>query len=146
MHVTMERALEAIEAARKEAIKTKTQMCIAVVDSGANLKAFLRMDDAWVGSIDISIKKAKTAVFFGMPTGEIGKLSQPGKSLYGIEVSNDGLVTFPGGLPIVDDEGVLVGAIGVSGSSVENDEKVAEAGLKVVGVAVSALPAHPWRT
>jgi uncharacterized protein GlcG (DUF336 family) len=146
MHVTMERALEAIEAARKEAIKTKTQMCIAVVDSGANLKAFLRMDDAWVGSIDIAIKKAKTAVFFGMPTGEIGKLSQPGKSLYGIEVSNDGLVTFPGGLPIVDDEGVLVGAIGVSGSSVENDEKVAEAGLKVVGVAVSALPAHPWRT
>ena len=55
-------------------------MCIAVVDSGANLKAFVRMDDAWVGSIDIAIKKAKTAVFFGMPTGEIGKLSQPGKS------------------------------------------------------------------
>jgi uncharacterized protein GlcG (DUF336 family) len=146
MHVTMERALEAIEAARKEAIKTKTQMCIAVVDSGANLKAFLRMDDAWVGSIDIAIKKAKTAVFFGMPTGEIGKLSQPGKSLYGIEHSNEGLITFPGGLPIVDEEGVLVGAIGVSGSSVENDEKVAAAGLKVVGVAVSALPAHPWRT
>jgi uncharacterized protein GlcG (DUF336 family) len=142
----MERALEAIEAARKEAIKTNTQMCIAVVDSGANLKAFLRMDDAWVGSIDISIKKAKTAVFFGMPTGEIGKLSQPGKSLYGIEHSNEGLITFPGGLPIVDEEGVLVGAIGVSGSSVENDEKVAAAGLKVVGVAVSALPAHPWRT
>jgi uncharacterized protein GlcG (DUF336 family) len=146
MHVTMERALEAIEAARKEAIKTKTQMCIAVVDSGANLKAFLRMDDAWVGSIDIAIKKAKTAVFFGMPTGEIGKLSQPGKSLYGIEHSNEGLITFPGGLPIVDEEGVLVGAIGVSGSSVENDEKVAEAGLKVVGVAVANLPAHPWRT
>jgi uncharacterized protein GlcG (DUF336 family) len=146
MHVTMERALEAIEAARKEAIKTKTQMCIAVVDSGANLKAFLRMDDAWVGSIDIAVKKAKTAVFFGMPTGEIGKLSQPGKSLYGIEHSNEGLITFPGGLPIVDEEGVLVGAIGVSGSSVENDEKVAAAGLKVVGVAVSALPAHPWRT
>ena len=146
MHVTMERALEAIEAARKEAIKTKTQMCIAVVDSGANLKAFLRMDDAWVGSIDIAVKKAKTAVFFGMPTGEIGKLSQPGKSLYGIEHSNEGLITFPGGLPIVDEEGVLVGAIGISGSSVENDEKVAAAGLKVVGVAVSALPAHPWRT
>jgi uncharacterized protein GlcG (DUF336 family) len=146
MHVTMERALEAIEAARKEAIKTKTQMCIAVVDSGANLKAFLRMDDAWVGSIDIAIKKAKTAVFFGMPTGEIGKLSQPGKSLFGIEHSNEGLITFPGGLPIVDEEGVLVGAIGVSGSSVENDEKVAEAGLKVVGVAVANLPAHPWRT
>ena len=146
MHVTMEHALEAVEAARTEAVKLKTQMCIAVVDSGANLKAFVRMDDAWVGSIDIAIKKAKTAVFFGMPTGEIGKLSQPGKSLFGIEHSNEGLITFPGGLPIVDEEGVLVGAIGVSGSSVENDNKVAEAGLKVVGVSLSQLPAHPWRT
>ncbi len=144
MHVTMEHALKAIEAARKKAVKIDTQMCIAIVDSGANLKAFLRMDDAWVGSIDIAIKKAKTAVFFGMPTGEIGKLSQPGKSLYGIEHSNEGLITFPGGLPIVDDEGVLVGAIGVSGSAVENDHAVAEAGVKVVGV--SDLPEHPWRT
>jgi uncharacterized protein GlcG (DUF336 family) len=144
MHVTMEQAQKAIEAARKKAQKLDTQMCIAVVDSGANLKAFLRMDDAWVGSIDIAIKKAKTAVFFMMPTGEIGKLSQPGKSLYGIEHSNEGLITFPGGLPIVDEEGVLIGAIGVSGSSVENDHKVAEAGVKVVGV--SDIPAHPWRT
>jgi uncharacterized protein GlcG (DUF336 family) len=144
MHVTMESALAAIEAARKKAIKIETQMCIAVVDSGANLKAFLRMDDAWVGSIDIAIKKAKTAVFFGMPTGEIGKLSQPGKPLYAIEHSNEGLITFPGGLPIVDEDGVLVGAIGVSGSTVENDHAVAQAGVKVVGV--SDLPAHPWRT
>jgi len=144
MHVTMESALKAIEAARKKAVKIETQMCIAVVDSGANLKAFLRMDDAWVGSIDIAIKKAKTAVFFGMPTGEIGKLSQPGKPLYAIEHSNEGLITFPGGLPIVDEDGVLVGAIGVSGSTVENDHAVAAAGVKVVGV--SDLPAHPWRT
>ena len=144
MHVTMEQALTAIEAARKKAKSIETQMCIAVVDSGANLKAFLRMDDAWVGSIDIAIKKAKTAVFFGMPTGEIGKLSQPGKPLYGIEHSNEGLITFPGGVPIVDEEGVLVGAVGVSGSTVENGHAVAEAGVKPVGV--SKLPAHPWRT
>jgi uncharacterized protein GlcG (DUF336 family) len=144
MHITMENARTAIEAAREKAIELETQMCIAVVDSGANLKAFLRMDDAWVGSIDIAIKKAKTAVFFMMPTGEIGKLSQPGKPLYGIEHSNEGLITFPGGLPIVDEEGVLIGAIGVSGSAVENDQAVAEAGVKVVGV--SNLPAHPWRT
>jgi uncharacterized protein GlcG (DUF336 family) len=144
MHVTMEQAQKAIEAARKKAVKLDTKMCIAVVDSGANLKAFLRMDDAWVGSIDIAIKKAKTAVFFMMPTGAIGKLSQPGKSLYGIEHSNDGLITFPGGLPIVDEEGVLIGGLGVSGSSVENDHAVAEAGVKVVGL--SELPAHPWRT
>ncbi len=144
MHVDMASARVAIDAARKKAEKLNTQMCIAVVDSGANLKAFLRMDDAWVGSIDIAIKKAKTAVFFGMPTGQIGKLSQPGKPLFGIEHSNDGLITFPGGLPIVDEQGVLVGAIGVSGSTVENDHAVAEAGVKVVGV--SDLPEHPWRT
>ena len=144
MHITMENARAAIEAAREKAVELETQMCIAVVNSGANLKAFLRMDDAWVGSIDIAIKKAKTAVFFMMPTGEIGKLSQPGKPLYAIEHSNEGLITFPGGLPIVDEQGVLVGAIGVSGSAVENDNAVAEAGVKVVGV--SDLPAHPWRT
>jgi uncharacterized protein GlcG (DUF336 family) len=144
MHVTIDDAQNIINAARKAAQKNKTQMCIAVVDSGANLKAFHRMDDAWVGSIDIAIKKAKTAVFFGMPTGQIGKLSQPGGPLYGIEHSNDGLITFPGGLPIVDKDGVLIGAIGVSGSSVEIDHAVAAAGVKVIGV--SDLPAHPWRT
>lgn len=144
MHVTMEDAQKVIAAARKAAVKTNTQMCIAVVDTGGCLKAFLRMDDAWTGSIDIAIKKAKTAVFFGMPTDEIGKLSQPGGPLFGIEHSNDGLITFPGGLPIVDNDGVLIGGIGVSGSSVENDRKVAEAGLKVAGVC--DLPAHPWRT
>ncbi|MEQ1577271.1 MAG: heme-binding protein [Hyphomicrobium sp.] len=144
MHVTIDDAQNIINAARKAAKSSETQMCIAVVDSGANLKAFHRMDAAWVGSIDIAIKKAKTAVFFGMPTGELGKLSQPGGPLFGIEHSNDGLVTFPGGLPIVDKDGVLIGAIGVSGSSVENDHAVAAAGVKVIGV--SSLPAHPWRT
>ncbi|WP_400765835.1 heme-binding protein [Methylosinus sporium] len=144
MHVNIAAAEAAITAARKRASELGTKMCIAVVDSGADLKAFYRMDDAWVGSIDIAIKKAKTAVFFGMPTGEIGKLSQPGGPLFGIEHSNDGLITFPGGLPIVDEDGVLVGAIGVSGSSVENDHAVAQAGVAVVGV--SDLPAHPWRT
>jgi uncharacterized protein GlcG (DUF336 family) len=88
-----------------------------VDDSGANLKAFLRMDDAWVGSIDISIKKAKTACFFGMAPASSGNC--PSLASRSNEHSNDGLITFPGGLPIVDENGVLVGAIGVSGSSVE---------------------------
>ncbi len=144
MHVNLEQAEKAIAAMRKKAIELNTKMCIAVVDSGANLRAFVRMDDAWVGSIDIAIKKAKTACFFTMGSGELGKLSQPGKPLYGIEHSNDGLITFPGGLPIVDEDGVLVGAIGASGSTVENDQAVAEAGVKVVGM--SELPEHPWRT
>ena len=85
-------------------------------------------------SIDIAIKKAKTACHFAMLSGEIGKLSLPSQPLYGIEHSNDGLITFLGGLPIVDNEGILVGAIGVSGDSVENDHIVAQAGVDVAGV------------
>jgi len=144
MHVTIEQAERAIAAARAKAKELDTQMCIAVVDSGGNLKAFHRMDDAWVGSIDIAQKKAKTSVFFGMMTGQIGQLSQPGGPLYGIEHSNDGLITFPGGIPIVDADGVMSGAIGVSGSTVENDHIVAEAGASAIGQ--TELPAHPWRT
>jgi len=144
MHVSIKQAETAIKAAIKKSEQLGLRMCIAVVDSGGALKAFQRMDDAWVGSIDVAEKKAKTACMFTMPTAEIGKLSQPGKPLYGIEHSNDGLITFPGGVPIVTSDGVLIGAIGVSGSSVDNDETVALAGAHEVGVA--DLPEHPWRT
>jgi uncharacterized protein GlcG (DUF336 family) len=144
MHVGFEEARKAIEGACKKAEEIDTKMCIAVVDSGGNLKAFMRMDDAWVGSIDVSIKKARTALFFAMPTGQIGELSQPGGPLYNIEISNEGLITFPGGLPIIDQDGIMVGAIGVSGSSVDNDHTVAKAGVNVLGE--WDLPEHPWRT
>jgi len=107
-------------------------MNIAVVDAGANLTAFARMDDAWLGSLDIAIKKAKTARYFDMPTGDLGKASQPGGPLFNIEVSNGGLITFPGGLPIQDGSGTVIGAIGVSGSTVEDDHAVAEAGQQAV--------------
>lgn len=127
--ITMEDAQSVLEAAIKKSKEIGTAMDIAIVDSGANLKAFIRMDNAWLGSIDISVKKAKTARFFDMPTGEIGKLSQPGGSLYNIEHSNEGLITFPGGLPLKDSDGTVIGAIGVSGSTVENDHLVAEAGV-----------------
>jgi uncharacterized protein GlcG (DUF336 family) len=90
MHVGFDEARRAIEGACNKAEEIDTKMCIAVVDSGGNLKAFMRMDDAWVGSIDVAIKKAKTALFFAMPTGQIGELSQPGGPLYGIEHSNEG--------------------------------------------------------
>ena len=90
------------------------------------------MDGAWLGSIDIAIRKAKTARFFDMNTGEIGKLSQPGGSLFGIEHSNGWLISFPGGIPIKNQAGTVVGAIGVSGSTVENDHAVAAAGAAAV--------------
>ncbi len=130
--ITLSQAHEILQAAVKKAEEIDTAMDIAIVDSGANLKAFLRMDNAWLGSIDIAIKKAKTARFFDMPTGEIGKLSQPGEPLYNIEHSNDGLISFPGGLPLVLNEEVI-GAIGVSGSSVETDHAVAQAGAAQIG-------------
>jgi uncharacterized protein GlcG (DUF336 family) len=91
------------------------------------------MDGAWLGSIDISIKKARTARFFDMPTGDLGALSQPGGALFNIEVSNGGLITFPGGLPLRNRSGEVVGAVGVSGSTVENDHAVAEAGVEGLG-------------
>jgi uncharacterized protein GlcG (DUF336 family) len=144
MHVSFEVAQQIIDKAVEKSMEIGVKSCIAVLDSGGNLKSFTRMDDAWVGSIDIAIKKAKTACYFAMPSGEIGKLLLPGSPLYGIEHSNDGLITFPGGLPIVDDEGILIGAIGVSGDTVENDHIVAQAGINVAGVC--DVPKHPWRT
>ena len=104
-------------------------MNIAIVDVGANLKAFHRMDGAWIGSVDIACKKARTARFLDMPTGEIGELSQPGGTLYHIENSNGGLISFPGGLPITNNQGTVIGAIGVSVASVEDHRAVATAGL-----------------
>ena len=128
LDMSADQAQAVIEAAKAKALELGTKMDIAVVAAGANLKAFLRMDDAWIGSIDIAIKKARTARFFNMPTGEIGKLSQPGGALYNIEHSNGGLISFPGGVPITDSSGAVIGAVGVSGSNVDDDHAVAEAG------------------
>ncbi|GAB3729873.1 GlcG/HbpS family heme-binding protein [Spirosoma lituiforme] len=129
MSITLEQAETAVRAAKAKAVEIGTLMNIAVVDAGANLTAFVRMDGAWLGSADISQKKARTARYFDMPTGELGKVSQPGGSLYNIEHSNGGLITFPGGIPIKNANGEVIGAIGVSGSSVENDHTVAQAGV-----------------
>jgi len=125
-------ARNVVMAAMDKAVEIGCKMDIAVVDAGANLKAFFRMGGAWLGSIDIAIKKAKTARYFDMPTGEIGKLSQPGGPLYNIEHSNEGLISFPGGVPLKDKDGTIVGAIGVSGSTVEDDHAVAMAGVQVL--------------
>src|SRR5436305_15255637 len=127
--ITLDQAEAAVAAAVKKSAEIGTKMDIAVVDAGANLKAFVRMDGAWLGSIDIAMRKARTARYFDMATGDIGQLSQPGGSLYNIEHSNGGLITFPGGLPIKNSSGEIIGAIGVSGSSVENDHTVAMAGV-----------------
>ena len=138
--ISLEQARGVVTAAMTKAKELGVKMKIAIVDAGANLKAFARMDGAWLGSIDISMKKAKTARYFDFNTGDIGKLSQPGGSLFGIEHSNGGLITFPGGVPIKNREGQVIGAIGVSGSTVENDHTVAEAGAK--HLSLRCLPAR----
>lgn len=128
MNVTLEQAEKVIKAAKEKALDMKVLMNIAVVDRGSNLVAFVRMDGAWLGSKDIAIKKAQTANYFDMNSGEIGKISQPGEDLFGIEISNGGLISFPGGVLLKDAQKNIIGAIGVSGDSVKNDQKVAESG------------------
>jgi uncharacterized protein GlcG (DUF336 family) len=143
--LSLEQAQAVVTAALAAAEEQGTKMDIAVVDAGGNLKAFARMDGAWLGSIDIAASKARTARYFDLPSEELGALSQPGGPLYGIEVSNGGLITFPGGLPLKADDGMVIGAIGVSGSTVENDRAVAAAGAAALGGPnedlLSSLPA-----
>ena len=131
--LSLEQAQLVVAAAIAAAEEQGTRMDVAVVDAGGHLKAFARMDGAWLGSIDIAIRKARTARFFDMPTEELGAASQPGGPLYQIEVSNGGLITFPRGVPLRTADGTIVGGIGVSGSSVENDRDVAEAGAAALG-------------
>jgi len=130
--ITLTQAQGAVDAAVKKAQELNLRQDIAVVDVGANLKAFVRMDGTWLGSIDIAIKKAKTARFFDMGSGDLGPMAQPGQPLYGIEHSNGGLITFPGGVPLKNGQGEIIGAIGSSGSTVQNDQAVAEAGAQAV--------------
>ncbi|GAB5559803.1 MAG: heme-binding protein [Synoicihabitans sp.] len=123
--ITQVQAEVALAAALEKAAEQETLMNIAIVDAGANLKAFVRMDGSYLGSIDVAIKKAKTARFFDTATGNLGKITQPGDAIFNIELTNGGLVTFPGGLPLKNDEGKIIGAIGVSGGSIDDDHEVA---------------------
>ena len=131
-NITLKQARQAIDAAIRKSEELGVKMNIAIVDAGTNLVAFNKMDGAWLGSIDIAQKKARTARYFNMNTGEIGKLSQPGGSLYNIEHSNHGLITFPGGVLLKDRQQAIIGAIGVSGSTVEDDHAVASAGAQAI--------------
>jgi uncharacterized protein GlcG (DUF336 family) len=126
--VTLTQAEAVVKAAKKKAQEIGVPMNIAVVDAGNNLTAFARQDGAWLGSIAIAQDKAFTARAFDAATDDLYEKTQPGGSLYGIGVSNDGrVITFPGGVPLTDGDEV-VGAIGVSGGEVEQDREVAEAG------------------
>lgn len=126
--VTLDAAQSMIAAARQEADRIGVPMNIAVVNDGNNLVGFARMDGAWLGSIDIAQGKAYTARAFDMPTQTLAPMCQPGQPLFGIHASNQGrIIIFAGGIPLKAGD-VVVGAIGVSGGSVDQDQQVAEAG------------------
>jgi uncharacterized protein GlcG (DUF336 family) len=126
--VQLEDARRVIAAAEKKARDIGQPMNVAVVDAGGNLVAHVRMDGAWIGSIDISIKKAFTSRAFDIATKDLATHSQSGGQFFGIHASNDGRVMiFAGGIPLKRD-GKVVGAVGVSGGSGEQDHSVAAAG------------------
>ena len=127
----LEDARKIVAAAELEAIAQKQPMNIAVVDAGGNLVMHVRMDGAWIGSIDISIKKAYTARAFDIATKDLAEHAQSGGQFFGIHASNGGrIMIFAGGIPIKQ-KGKVVGAIGVSGGSGVQDHAVAVAGVAV---------------
>ncbi|HVG12835.1 MAG TPA: heme-binding protein [Flavisolibacter sp.] len=132
MNITLEQAETVVAAAKQKATTLGTKMNICVVDAGSNLVAQVRMDGAWIGSVDIAQKKARTAAWFTMDTAALSPLVQPGASLYNIEHSNGGLITFPGGVIIKNAQGEIIGAVGVSGSTVEDDHAVALEGAQAI--------------
>ncbi|HEX5191673.1 MAG TPA: heme-binding protein [Solirubrobacteraceae bacterium] len=126
--ITLQQARKVLAGAEERADEIGVAMNIAVVDAGNNLTAFARQDGAWLGSIEIAQDKAFTARAFDMPTAQLAEIAQPGGPLYGIAVSNGGrVIVFPGGIPLKSGDEVI-GAIGVSGGQVDQDQTVAEAG------------------
>lgn len=136
--ISADKSSQIIASGIQKAKELRVSVNIAIVDIGANLNAFVRMDGAWLGSIDIAIKKARTARLFDRDSADIGKISQPGGPVYGIEHTNGGLVTFGGGVPLRNCDGAIVGAVAVSGSTVGNDQAIAEAAAHAMNTSKSA--------
>jgi uncharacterized protein GlcG (DUF336 family) len=121
-----------IRAATAEAARLAVAVSVVVLDAGGQIKAFSRMDGAWLGSIDVAFKKARTSVLFEAETQLIWEVCRPGAQAHGLESTNDGLVTFAGGIPLRSSDGQLLGAVGVSGGQVVQDYTIAQ-------VAVAAM-------
>lgn len=129
--ITLDLSKKIIAGAEEEASKIGVSMVISVVDEGGNLIATHRMDDAWLASIEIAQNKAWTSVALKMPTSNLAAPTVPAAELYGLNTTNNGrIVVFGGGIPLVID-GKVIGAVGVSGSSVAHDVQVAEAAVQV---------------
>lgn len=132
MNIKESQAEKVLKAAISKAKAIMVPMNIAIMDEGANLKLFYRMDGALLGSADIAIKKAKTSRLFEMNSEKLGELSQPGESLFNVEHSNGGLISFAGGLVLKNNNDTIIGSIGVSGGTVAQDFEVAHAGSQTL--------------
>jgi uncharacterized protein GlcG (DUF336 family) len=131
--MTLDKARAVMEAGERRAREIEQPMNVAVVDAGGVLVAHMRMDGAWIGSVDIAINKAYTARAFDMPTEDLAGTAQSGGPLFGINTTNDNrIVIFPGGIPLSED-GEIVGAVGVSGGTVDQDQDVAQAAADAFG-------------
>jgi uncharacterized protein GlcG (DUF336 family) len=128
MQITAEQAERVLKASILKAKELGISVCIAILDSGGHLKAFHRMDGAWLGVIDIAMKKAKTSALFEMETQTVDNYSKAGGDAHGMEITNDGLVTFAGGIPFKNVDGHVIGSIGVSGGTSAQDYVVAQSG------------------
>ena len=129
MPLSSHQAHTVIEGAESKARDIGLPVVIAVLDAGAHLKAFRRMDGAVLASIDIAVRKAKTAVLFQANSEDVWEYCKPGAPAPGLELSNGGLAPFGGGIPLRGPDGQVIGALGVSGGSVAQDTDVAKAGF-----------------
>jgi uncharacterized protein GlcG (DUF336 family) len=136
--VTLNQAAILLQAAQSKAAEMGVAVSIAVLDAGGNLQAFCRMDGAWLGSIDIALKKAKTAVLFEVETQAMWAFCNSTGPAHGMESTNDGLVTFGGGIPLKEENGRLSGSIGVSGGQVAEDYEIARAAVAAAGPTINA--------
>lgn len=127
--VTLAEAQEVVAAAEQKAREIEQPMNIAVAEVGGHLKSFARQEEAWLASIDIAVDKAFTAAALGVATHDLAEMAQPGQPLFGINTTNGGrIVIFGGGIPLMRD-GEVVGSVGVSGGTPDQDQAVAEAGV-----------------
>jgi uncharacterized protein GlcG (DUF336 family) len=133
MTLTLDLAEKSLRSGREHAATLGVAVCLVVCDAAGHLKAFARMDRTWLGAIDVALRKAKTSVLFEAETQLIWEVSRPDAQAHGLESSNDGLITFAGGIPLRSIDGELLGAVGVSGSQVAQDYAIAQAAASALG-------------
>jgi uncharacterized protein GlcG (DUF336 family) len=131
--ITSKQAQAIISAGEAKAVELGVPVNITVLDAGAHLKAFSRMDDAVLGSIDIATRKARTAALFQTTSEAVWEYCKPGAPAHALELTNGGLAPFAGGIPLVDADGTMIGAVGVSGGAVPQDLEIAQAAAAALG-------------